>query len=173
MARGCLRHQVWYVPRRKGTTSSTIFAVYVCFDRSGKVSRMTTDVPPRTAAPWFPIRKRHLLAEMERLGFKQRVGRPPMDPIERQQARKEASDKYNRKLAAIRDQLGVRPRNLPLGKPAPPEVVQQVIDLSDQVNPKTQRKYRGWEIAIHVGMSQAFVSRVLNKKRRSDVSESA
>lgn len=160
-----MANQVLYVRRRNDSAPSC--ALYIEFTARGRVRKVTANVPKRTRAPWIRIQKKEYDRLADEYGLKRSIGRPVLSEKERKQHRKRSGEQYRNRIKQLREEIGRPMVTIPLGRSAPDHDVERVLELIHTSNPATQRPYSGIEIALMVGRSPSFVSRVKNAKRRS------
>lgn len=159
-------HQILYVQPR--TPDKQPDLIYIRYKPDGKVD-IATDSPPKPllSCPWIRVAARELKRQRHLLGIVKAVGRPPLPEDERKARLAKSSQDYRARIEQQRQELGVPLERVPLGSSAPQEDVERVLELCAQVNPETGKAYSNVEIALLLGRSPSFVSRVKNGRRRN------
>lgn len=122
-------------------------------------------VPDNINAPWIQIQGKEYERQLRLLGLKKHVGRPSASDEERIARSRKSSEKYRNSLEQRRVDVGVPFHRLDSGVKAPQSQIDLVLELNGKINPKTQQPYNGVEIALLVGRSPTFVSRVLRREK--------
>lgn len=153
--------QVLYVKTRQGRGR---FHLLVQFDRAGH--HTISEVGTPRGLPYIRIHRKEYERILQMSGLRN-ARRPLLTSEQRREHMRVAGERYRKRVRERRRQAGVEVQAVPFGMRAPDSDVEKVLSLIDAVNPATGRPYLGVEIAILVGRSQAFVSRVKNGSRRA------
>ena len=156
--------QVLYVqPRKEGKQPELL---YIQYGPDGSVLSTSDTAPNDDKCPWINVQARELKRLRHLLGATKSVGRPALSAEERRQRLHESSRRYSESIEKKREELGVPLERVRLGSAAPAEAVERVLELKGAINPETGKVYRNVEIALLIGRSPSFVSRIANGKRR-------
>ena len=153
-----MSHQVLFVPKRRHKWERTI---YLHFNTYGDIDTIQLDVP-NMSVPWIQIQQKEYTRLCRMYALRQQ--RHFLSEEERKQHRSRSYERYRNRVHALRIELG-KPLITPSGHGAPSDVIDRVVHLLRQINPKTGIPYTGIEIAIETQLSASSISRIRHGQR--------